>query len=69
MNTAINPWLTQVGHAMRRHARVIRRLQWAVVLYRGTRPHAAINTFKYSIYYLFLLFIALLVDHYLMLNL
>ncbi|MGE8066885.1 heme o synthase [Pseudomonas sp. NPDC089569] len=44
-------------------------LQWAVVLYRGTRPHAAINTFKYSIYYLFLLFIALLVDHYLMLNL
>jgi protoheme IX farnesyltransferase len=40
-----------------------------VVLYRGTRPHAAINTFKYSIYYLFLLFIALLVDHYLLLNL
>ncbi len=46
-----------------------RFLQWAVVLYRGTRPHAAINTFKYSIYYLFLLFIALLVDHYLLLNL
>ncbi|MDQ3201451.1 MAG: heme o synthase [Pseudomonadota bacterium] len=46
-----------------------RFLQWAIVLYRGTRPHAAINTFKYSIYYLFLLFIALLVDHYLLLNL
>ena len=46
-----------------------RFLQWAVVLYRGSRPHAAINTFKYSIYYLFLLFIALLVDHYLLLNL
>ncbi|HEY0288291.1 MAG TPA: heme o synthase [Pseudomonas sp.] len=46
-----------------------RFLQWAFVLYRGTRPHAAINTFKYSIYYLFLLFIALLVDHYLLLNL
>ncbi|MCI9877949.1 heme o synthase [Pseudomonas atacamensis] len=46
-----------------------RFLQWAVVLYRGTRPHAAINTFKYSIWYLFLLFIALLVDHYLLLNL
>jgi len=46
-----------------------RFLQWAWVLYRGTRPHAAINTFKYSIYYLFLLFIALLVDHYLLLNL
>ena len=46
-----------------------RFLQWTVVLYRGSRPHAAINTFKYSIWYLFLLFIALLVDHYLLLNL
>ena len=42
---------------------------WAVVLYRDSRPHAAINTFKYSIWYLFLLFIALLADHYLLLNL
>ncbi|MNE26247.1 Protoheme IX farnesyltransferase [compost metagenome] len=47
----------------------LRFLQWAWVLYRGTRPHAAIKTFKYSIYYLFLLFIALLLDHYLLLNL
>ena len=46
-----------------------RFLHWAWVLYRGTAPHAAINTFKYSIYYLLLLFIALLVDHYLVLNL
>ena len=46
-----------------------RFLHWAWVLYRGTLPHAAINTFKYSIYYLFALFIALLVDHYLVLNL
>jgi len=46
-----------------------RFLYWAWVLYRGSQPHAAINTFKYSIYYLFLLFIALLVDHYLLLNL
>ena len=46
-----------------------RFLQWSWVLYRGSKAHAAINTFKYSIYYLFLLFIALLVDHYLMLNL
>lgn len=45
----------------------LRFLYWAVVLYRGTRPHAAISTFKYSIYYLFLLFIALLADHYLLL--
>lgn len=46
-----------------------RFLQWAWVLYRGAQPHASINTFKYSIAYLFLLFIALLVDHYLLLNL
>jgi protoheme IX farnesyltransferase len=46
----------------------IRFLQWAWVLYRDSRPHAAINTFKYSIWYLFLLFFALLVDHYLALN-
>ena len=47
----------------------LRFLFWAWVLYRGSRPHAAINTFKYSIWYLFLLFIALLLDHYLLLNL
>lgn len=46
-----------------------RFLHWALVLYRDSRPHAAINTFKYSIWYLFLLFIALLVDHYLPLTL
>ncbi len=46
-----------------------RFLQWAWVLYRDSQPHAAINTFKYSIWYLFLLFIALLADHYLLLNL
>ena len=46
-----------------------RFLQWAWVLYRDSQPHAAINTFKYSIWYLFLLFIALLVDHYLLLSL
>jgi len=38
------------------------------VLYRDSQPHAAINTFKYSIWYLFLLFIALLLDHYLLFN-
>lgn len=46
-----------------------RFLHWAWVLYRDSQPHAAINTFKYSIWYLFLLFIALLLDHYLLLNL
>ena len=47
----------------------LRFLRWSWVLYRGTRPHAAINTFKYSVWYLFLLFIALLADHYLLLML
>jgi protoheme IX farnesyltransferase len=46
----------------------IRFLQWALVLYRGSRPHAAINTFKCAMYDLMLLFIALLVDHYSLLN-
>ena len=45
----------------------LRFLRWSWVLYRGTRPHAAIDTFKYSVWYLFLLFIALLADHYLLL--
>ncbi|QKZ02327.1 MULTISPECIES: heme o synthase [Pseudomonas] len=46
-----------------------RFLQWAVVLYRGSHPHAAMSLFKYSIWYLLLLFVALLVDHYLLLSL
>ncbi|WP_265047593.1 heme o synthase [Alkalimarinus alittae] len=43
----------------------LRFIYWAVVMIRNVRPHAAINTFKYSITYLMLLFLALLVDHYL----
>lgn len=46
-----------------------RFLHWSWVLYRGHDPRAAMGTFRYSIAYLFLLFIALLVDHYLLLNL
>ncbi|MCY1268040.1 Protoheme IX farnesyltransferase [compost metagenome] len=46
-----------------------RFLDWAWALYQDSRPHAAIKTFKYSIAYLFLLFIALLVDHYLPISL
>ena len=39
-------------------------LYWAVVLYRGKRQNAGMETFKYSIVYLMLLFIIMLVDHY-----
>lgn len=41
-----------------------RFLYWSVVLLRDSRPHAAIKTFKFSITYLMLLFVVLLVDHY-----
>ncbi len=41
-----------------------RFLYWSVVLMKNSRPHAAIKTFKYSITYLMVLFIFLLVDHY-----
>ena len=41
-----------------------RFLFWSIVLLRNSRPHAAIKTFKYSITYLMLLFVVLLIDHY-----
>ena len=41
-----------------------RFLYWSVVLLRGSRPDAAIKTFRFSITYLMLLFVVLLVDHY-----
>jgi heme o synthase len=39
-------------------------LYWAVVLLRNRNPRAPLETFKYSIFYLFALFVVLLVDHY-----
>jgi len=41
-----------------------RFMQWSIRMIKNTHKHAAINTFKYSISYLMLLFVALLVDHY-----
>jgi len=40
-------------------------LYWAIALMRGRNPQAPMQTFKYSIYYLMLLFLVMLVDHYL----
>lgn len=40
-------------------------IYWAVVLMRNVNPRAPIATFRYSILYLMLLFVALLADHYL----
>ena len=42
----------------------IRFLYWAFCLYRGAYEKAAMKTFWYSIIYLMLLFVLLLVDHY-----
>ncbi|WP_133130724.1 heme o synthase [Legionella yabuuchiae] len=41
-----------------------RFLYWAILLYRTTKPVIAMRTFRYSIIYLMLLFIFLLLDHY-----
>jgi protoheme IX farnesyltransferase len=40
-------------------------LYWAVTLLRAKNPRAPIETFRYSILYLMVLFVALLIDHYL----
>jgi protoheme IX farnesyltransferase len=42
-----------------------RFLFWAHKLYRSERPLVAMQTFKFSIIYLMLLFVFLLIDHYL----
>ena len=39
-------------------------LYWAIVLIRNRNEHAPKETFKYSIFYLALLFLALVVDHH-----
>jgi len=39
-------------------------LYWAIVLYRGNKPEAGMDTFKYSIVYLMALFVVMLLDHY-----
>jgi protoheme IX farnesyltransferase len=41
-------------------------LYWSLVLLFGNNRRAPIETFKYSIFYLMALFVALLVDHYLL---
>ena len=42
----------------------LRFIDWAWALYRDSRPLAAIKTFKFSLWYLLWLFVALLLDHY-----
>jgi protoheme IX farnesyltransferase len=44
---------------------VARFLYWSLVLYRSERAIVAMQTFRFSIIYLMMLFIFLLIDHYL----
>ena len=46
--------------------RCIGFLYWSIEILREKNPKAPIYTFKYSITYLMLLFIVMLVDHYLL---
>jgi len=39
-------------------------LYWACVLMWGNNPNAGMETFKYSIWYLLALFVAMIIDHY-----
>jgi len=41
-------------------------LYWAVIMMIGKDPNAGMSTFKYSILYLMLLFVVMLLDHYLL---
>jgi len=41
-------------------------LYWSLTMLFGDNPRAPIETFRYSIFYLMALFVALLVDHYLL---
>ncbi len=46
----------------------LRFLYWVLKLFKTEDKKVALNTFKFSIYYLGILFVALLVDHYFYLN-
>ena len=65
---SLMPWLVRMSGVVYLGAALIlgaRFLFWSWVLLKNSRPHAAIKTFRFSITYLMLLFVALLVDHYL----
>ncbi|MBA2651487.1 MAG: protoheme IX farnesyltransferase [Tatlockia sp.] len=42
----------------------IRFMYWAILLYRSEKPKIAMQTFRFSIIYLMMLFVFLLIDHY-----
>jgi protoheme IX farnesyltransferase len=65
--TGLLPYLTGMSHLIYLVGSSILGLiflKYAIQLKFGSHPRTPMNTFKYSITYLFLLFIVLLVDHY-----
>ena len=63
------PFATRMSNALYLAAAVLlglRFLYWSVEILREKNPRAPIRTFKYSITYLMLLFLAMLADHYLL---
>lgn len=53
-------WLYLIGSSLLG----LRFLYWAISLYRSERPTIAMRTFRFSIVYLMMLFVFLLIDHY-----
>jgi protoheme IX farnesyltransferase len=53
-------WLYLIGASLLG----IRFLYWAIILYRSEQPAVAMRTFRFSIVYLMMLFVFLLIDHY-----
>ncbi len=60
--TRMSNWLYLAGAVLLG----LRFLYWAIEIMREKNPRAPILTFKYSITYLMLLFLVMLVDHYLL---
>lgn len=60
--TRMSSWLYLAGAVVLG----LRFLYWAIEIMREKNPRAPIMTFKYSITYLMLLFLVMLVDHYLL---
>lgn len=64
---SLMPFITQMSGLIYLAGALVlgaRFLYWALMLMFDKREHAAIKTFKYSITYLMLLFVLLLVDHH-----
>lgn len=60
--TGMSHWIYLLGASLLG----ARFIQWCIRLLRSDKPIIAMQTFRFSITYLMLLFVALLIDHYIM---